>query len=278
MIGIILLAFGAFFEEVSDSIGKSKNISQEESPYTMGFLNYFWGAIFFILIYIFKSTDFVFSLASLPTFLLRAFLEILQSYITVLAIIKADRTTFSFVRIGTIPLLLVFDLILSYKIGFYPIIGMLVIITALVIVFINKNIKKEGIFLIIFTAINAVFTISLYKYDITHYNSVLAEQLFIKIILLVFFFIFAKIMSKENPLRFLTKPIFFIQSASIGFGGIFTSYAYGFAPASIIMTGERSLSVFWSLITGKIYFKEKNIILKFGIFILLFVGLFLLTK
>jgi drug/metabolite transporter (DMT)-like permease len=278
MMGILLVMFGSFFEEASDCIGKDKACCHEESPFTMGFLNLFWGVIFFIAIIIYKNNEFVFSLDSLPTFMLRAFLEIIQSYITILAIIKADRTTFSFIRIGTIPLLLLVDLFLGYKIGYYPMAGMAVIILVFIIVFLNSRIKKNGVYLIIFTAINAVITISLYKYDITHYNSVAAEQLLIKIILLIFFFIFAKMKSKENPLKFLTKPIFFIQSISIGFSGIFTSYAYGFAPASVILTAERSFGVFWSLITGKAYFKEKHLLLKILIFLLVFVGLFLLAK
>ena len=67
MIGIILMLFGTLFSEVSDSIGKEEVKEKKESVYTMGFLNLFWGALGLITIGLLRN-DFVFSMASLPTF------------------------------------------------------------------------------------------------------------------------------------------------------------------------------------------------------------------
>ena len=277
MLGPILISIGTFFEEVSDSIGKDKVKHHLESPYTMAFLSLFWAAIIFTLISVFKADGFVFKLASLPTFLLRAFLEVGQMYVSIMAIVKADRSTFSFVRTITIPFLLIVDLILGYQIGFMPTVGIGVIIVTLGVLFFNHGIKKTGLGFVLFSAINAVITISLFKYDITHFNSVAAEQLLINAILLTVFLLLAIFKAKENPLVFLEKPIFLLQSAAIGIGGVIESFGYNYGAASIMTAAKRSSAIFWSLLAGKVYFKEKHIIFKFAIFILLLGGFILLA-
>lgn len=277
MFGTILIFIGTFFEEISDSIGKNQVNARKESASTMAFLSLFWGAVFFTLISIFQNDGFVFKLASLPTFSVRAFLEIIQTYVSILAVVRADRSTYGFVRTITIPLLLMVDFALGYKIGFLPITGILITIIALLIIFLNKGIKKNGIGLVVFSAVNAVATISLFKYDITHFNSIAAEQLFINLILLLFFIVLAIIGARENPLTFLKKPIFFLQSFSVGMGGVIESFGYNYGAASIMTAAKRSSAIFWSLLSGKVYFKEKNAILKFVIFILLLIGLALLS-
>jgi len=277
MLGPILISIGTFFEEVSDTIGKDKVKHHLESPYTMAFLGLFWGAVIFTLISVFKADGFVFKLASLPTFLTRALLEVVQMYVSVMAIVKADRSTFSFVRTITIPLLLIVDLILGYQIGFMPTIGIGVIIVTLGVLFFNHGIKKTGLGFVLFSAINAVITISLFKYDISHFNSVATEQLLINAILLTVFLLLAIFKAKENPLVFLEKPIFLLQSAAIGIGGVIESFGYNYGAASIMTAAKRSSAIFWSLLAGKVYFKEKHITFKFAIFILLLGGLVLLA-
>lgn len=277
MFGIILVAIGTFFEEVSDSIGKIKVNLRQESPYTMAFLSLFWGTVLFALIGLIKKSSFVFSLASWPTFTLRAILEIIQLYVSVFAIIKADRTTFSFIRTITIPLLLLVDLALGYKIGLIPVAGISLIVIALFIAFSNHGLKKQGLGFVIFSAVNAVITISLFKFDIAHFNSVVAEQLFMNLILLAFFSSLALIRAKENPFSFLTKPVFCWQSAAMGLGGVVESFAYNFGAASIMTAAKRSSAIFWSLLSGKAYFREKNFAFKIFIFSLLLAGLILLS-
>lgn len=277
MIGIFLMFVGNFFVEISDSIGKNKVKKHEESNFTMGFLTLFWSTIFFLILSLIKDENFIFLSASLPTFLTRVVLEIVQTYISVLAIVRADRSTYGFVRTLTIPLLFLVDIFLGYNIGVSSVLGMGILLLALLILFLNKGIKKEGIGLVIFSALNAVATISLFKYDITHYNSVAAEQLVLHIILLFFFMIFALFKAKENPFTFLKNPIFFLQSFSVGVGGVIESFAYNYGAASIMTAAKRSAALFWSLLAGRVYFRESNLFLKGIIFFLLVLGLVFLS-
>ena len=276
MIGLILVLTSTFFEEVGTSIGKFKVGRHVESIYTMGFLSLFWGTVF-LIVSGFVRDGFVFSMSSLPTFSIRVVLEIAQAHVSILAITTADRSTFGFVRIGTIPLLLAIDIFLGYAIGPNQIIGIGMIIAGLVILLINHGIKRKGLWLVAFTAVNAAITISLFKYDITHFNSVESEQGIIMIILMAYFFVMAILVKKEDPIKFLKKPIFLVQSLSSGIASVLMSFAYLFASASIITTAKRSLTILWSILSGKIYFHEKNLIVKIVSYLFIVLGLVFLV-
>jgi hypothetical protein len=198
-------------------------------------------------------------------------------YFSIFAIIKADRSTFNFIRTGTIPLLLIIDLFLGYSIWLSPIIGIIIITITLCILWFRKELNKKGIGRVIACTVNAALTISLFKYDISHFNSIAAEQLFINIILLISFFIFDRIKFRENPILFLKKRIFLWQSLAVWIGGVIESFAYNYGAASIITTAKRWLAILWSIITGKMYFKEKHIVFKILILIPLLVGVIFLV-
>jgi drug/metabolite transporter (DMT)-like permease len=274
MLGIILISISSLFHEVGASIGKRKIEKKEESIYAMAFLSYFWSSFWFLGVMIFRH-DFVFSLASLPTFLTRAVLEIILTNISITALVRADRTTFGFVRTSTVVMLLLVDLALGYSVSITQMAGMAIISLTLLIVFMNHGINKTGLNFVILSAIGAVATISLFKYDISHFNSVEAEQLLMNIILMAYF---SRIAMKggEHPIKMMAKPIFFGQSFADGLGTVFGSFAYNFAPASVIAAGGRSTSAFFSILSGNIYFHEKNVLMRLVIFLMLAVGIFLL--
>jgi multidrug transporter EmrE-like cation transporter len=276
MFGVLLSTLGNLFGEISSSIGKHEVWKKKESIYTMGFLNTFWGVIIFLIIILAKR-EFAFSLESLPTFSIRAILEVLQAHFTIKAICISDRSTFGFIRAITIPLLLVVDLALGYSIGTFQYMGIFLILVAFVVVFVNHGIKKEGAFFILFTSVNAVLTISLYKYNITNFNSVESEQFLIYAILVAYFIFMTFYLKNENPFKLILKPIFFGQAASQGIGSLLLSFAYVFAPASVIIAVKRSSSVLWSVVFGRVYFHEKHIVIKIFCMLLIIAGIALLA-
>ncbi len=276
MMGLLLVLVATLFGEASASIGKDEIKKQKESVYTFGFLSLFFGWVFIVLFGLIKGS-FIFSLDSLPTFSARVILEIFQITVTIFAVRVADRSTMGFLRIITIPLLLLVDIFIGYSIYPAQIFGMLLIVISLIILFMNHGIKKSGVALVVISAVNAVITTSLYKYDITNFNSVEAEQGLISFILMVYLFLMAFFVEKEDPIKFFKKPIFFTQSLLGGVSGAIISFAYMFAPASIIMTGKRASSILWSILSGSVYFHEKHFVLKILSFILILVGLILLV-
>ena len=114
MFGILLALTSTAFEEVANSIGKKQVQDRIASYYTFGFLTLLFGTAF-LLVEGFVRGQLIFSLASLPTFLPRLALEILQAYVTVRAITYSDRGDFGFFRTLTIPILLGLDILLGYS-------------------------------------------------------------------------------------------------------------------------------------------------------------------
>src|SRR3989344_1215301 len=276
MLGVILATIGGLFEEASSAIGKFEVSKHRESVYSMAFLGMFWGVFFYLGIGIFRHS-LVFSLASLPIFLTRAVFEIIQVYVSTYATIKSDRSTFAFVRTITIPLLLAVDLFLGYAFKENQIVGITLIIGVFILLLLNKGIKKDGMILTVFSAVNAVITISLFKYDILHYNSVEAEQTLMFAILLSYFFGADIVRAKENPLRLLVKPIFFAQSATQGIATVLSGFAFLFAPPSVIIAASRSSAIVWSVVSGNRIFKEDHIVLKIVLLALCIVGIIFLS-
>ncbi len=276
MLGVIITFFSTFFDEIGSVITKVKLNQKQISIYSIGMINYLAVAIFFIMVNIVKW-EFKFSSASLPTISIRVIFEIILTTIVFRAVAQADRSTFGFVRVITIPLLLMVDFLLGYKINNWQFIGIGIIIFSLVLIFLLHGIKEQGAWLSLLTAVLAVVTISLYKYDITHYNSVAAEQIIIYLFLIPYLWLMAFFKAKENPFSFFRQKIYCYLSLANLAPALLISYAYAFAPASIILSAYRSSSVFWSMVSGKVYFKEAHLLIKAICLILLVGGIILLA-
>lgn len=277
MIGILLAAISSGFIEASDTLGKKAVRAREASVYTFGFLDTLVGALLLIGIGIFRDTLY-FSPESLHTFLPRLFLEVLQAHVMVLAVVKADRGDFGIIRSITMPLLLMVDIALGYALAPAHILGICIIITGTAVLFYWEWRSSKALWLLLFSAVNAVATISLYKYDITHFNSVESEQSIIMLVLLLYFFVLARVWGKQNPLALLRKPKFALMSLSSGAADVTLSFAYLFAPASIILTAFRATSVLFAIASGRYFFREKRIHLKLMVAGAVIVGLILLTR
>jgi len=277
MIGVILTAISNIFGEIRTSIGKYEIEHSKESLYAMGFLNSIWVFVFLLILGYFREGGFIFSLESLPTFLIKAVLEVVIILISINAIVKADRSTFSFIRTLTIPLLLVVDIILGYNITLTQIIGVSMVVIALLFLFTNHGLSKEGKLLTLSGSILSVITLSLYKYNITHYNSVEAEQTLTFLIIIVTLVVIAWIHKKENLFKYLTHKTFMMQSIASGLSGSFISFAFLFAPASIITTSNRSFEIITSMISGRAVFHEKHIVIKIIALALIITGIILVV-
>ena len=164
--------FGTFFEEANNSL--VKHSSKKISLSTVGLLTSATATIIFAISIIYKyfSTELIlsFSILSIPLLIVRLIAEIIQSYITIKALSICDRTTFATIRIVTIPLLFLVDIVLNYQFSIFSIIGIGIIISTFLIFQIkNQTLNPLGWKLTLFTACNAVFTISAFKYSIHYY-------------------------------------------------------------------------------------------------------------
>ena len=277
MFGIILTGLGTFFGEVSTSIGKFEVAKRKEAIYGIAFLNLASASLIFLLIVLFNPKSFVFSLASLPFFIPRLLFESLQFFLTTKAIFHADRSTSGFLAILTFPLLLLVDINLGYTFSIYQYIGIGILTLLFIVFFTDHDFSKKGAKFALFAAVNAVITISLYKYNITNFNSVVGEQLVIASLLFLLFFFVLIFTTKKNPFNLFRHKIFVTQSVLDGIGAILMSFAYMFAVASVISGAKRSFSVLWALFSGNYFFKEKHFLIKLALAILLSLSVILLA-
>lgn len=275
MFGILIALISSACNELSDTIGKKEVGDGVATYYTFGFLSLLFGTIALVAIGAWRH-DFLFSLASLPTFIPRVLLEIVQAHVGVLAIVRSDRSDFGPLKTLTIPLLIVVDILLGYAITPQQMFGMGLISLAIFILLFYERFRTKALPFILFTAVNAVATISLYKYDIAHFNSVESEQVLVQLVLLLYFFLLASLVGRENPLSFLKQRAFLVQAMASGPISSLGSFAYLFAPASIITAALRAFAVLFSLLSGRLYFKEKGLIVKIVIFLGILMGLILL--
>lgn len=277
MFGVLLASIGTLFEEISTSLGKWEITRRAESPFMLGFLQLVGGGIIFLGIALLQPGSFVFSIASFPTFLPRVVLEVIQAHVTVVAVAAANRSTFGFIRILTVPLLLGVDAFLGLTPTTFQLLGIALIITTFVILFRNHGIERAGAGLVLFSAVNAVATLSLYQYDIRNFNSVVGEQLPVYAALVAYFVIASIVVTREHPFRFLIRRASLAQSLAMGVGDAAESFAVLFAPISIVLAAKRSSSILWSVIAGRLTFHEGRIALKATAVVLLAIGLVLLA-
>ena len=275
MLGILLAGISSAFDEIADSIGKRKISDGCESYYTFGFLTQFVSALSITAIG-FLFADLRFSLESLPTFIPRVLVSILMMQLAVIAMTKVDRGSFGFIRLATLPILLVTDILLGYSISSIQAFGIILIIIPIGILFYSDLSKMKGMLLALLVAVLAAISISLFKYDISHFNSVESEQAITSLFISLYFFLTATLIRGENPLAFLREKIYMVQTGSSGIAYIVNSFAYLYAPASVITTAFRGFSVLFSIIAGTFYFNERGFFLRGLLFVVILTGLLLL--
>lgn len=274
MFGIFLTSLGTLFDEVSATIAKTELAQRKENLYAIGFLAFFWSCLWFVGLVI-LGHDFAIHKDSIVFLGVRVVAEIVLVHAAIHALVKSDRSTYSFVRSGVIPLLLVIDLFLGYTVSTQQLVGIGLIVATVLFVWHSKNVKKSGMHYVVISSLLPILTITLYKYNITHYNSIISEQV-VSYTVLTLYFALRILWQGHNPLRLLFHKVFFIQSITQALGSILESFAFAYAPASIIITAKRSSSTIWSVVFGHRYFHEHHLVTKLLIALCLILGIVLL--
>src|SRR3989338_2303064 len=262
MLGGLLVFVGEGIQEISSSLGKQLLSRRELSYAFYGTLNYFLVAVFFLAVAFIGGQSLVFNSAAAGFFAARFFVEIAQAEVSLRALATADRTTFGFVRVLTIPLLLLVDLALGYPLSFLELSGIALVIVALSLYFLHEHTPRTGVGLTLFTAVNAVVGISLYKYNITHFHSVAFEQFYICVLISLYFLFRTKAHERSAFVQLLLQPKVIPQLFAHAAASVLVSFAYLYGAASLILALTRASTVFWSAVAGMLYFQEKKTVRK----------------
>lgn len=274
-----LLAFlGTFFEEATNTITKKQSLKY--NIIQVWIIISFFSLIFFFLWGVIKILIFHKHIYVNPhgLFLLwvRIFFEILQSYFTIIAIKKADRSTFALIRILTIPLLVIVDIILWYSFSFLSVLGLVIILLIFIIISLSKNkINFTWWWYVLFTTINAVITLSLFKYSISVYGDSVEFDQFIVIFCITLFYLTLLFKNKYKIPNVFKDRLFLLQWVSMWIATVLLSFSYLFFNASIATAIKRGGEMFWSILYWYKVFNEKNIKYKLLIAFFLFIWIVL---
>lgn len=278
MIGIFLQLLASGFVEISETIGKNNVRKQTESVWVMGFLNGLCATVgLVIVISLIRGWDSM-TLYAWPTLLIRMGMELVHAVLTLTAIVQADRSTYGFIRVGTIPLIILVEMLLfGVFLSGWQIIGILLICTAMLFLALNHGLSKKGIWYVLIGTVMAAVQIPLFRYNITHGNSVELEQLIIVATTCVLFLIVAKRkkLISTKILRNHTKWL--IPSSFYGLGVVIAGYAFLFAPASVLTATARAAGIMAAVLAGHWMFKEKHFVVKIIGFIGCAAGVILLA-
>ncbi len=277
LFAIILILGGSILSEVSSSLGKYTVNQKVVGLFSLGFLNSLIGFGLFAGTIAFQPEAWKFSSASVPILAARIVLDCFQLYWTLKATAAATRGTFGLVRSATIPLVLIADLLLGYTLGPWMLVGMALIFSTLVILAALGDLDGKGLKYVALSAVNAAVTITLFKYNITHHNSVATEQTIVMACMALVFLLLA-IRAKERLFQAFRHPLLVAEGSSLGGAGLLDAFAYTFVPASVAITMIRALSVFWSIVFGKAYFKEAHFVPKLVGCVVIILGIVLLTR
>jgi len=253
------MIFGTLFVEASHTISKKVLSHRLVDAISLSFVNHlgFLG-ILFVQVLLFPDT-FVFSMASVPTVIVRTLLEIIQAWLIIEALSKASRSTFGFLRVLTIPLLLVADIfLLSTNISMQQYLGIAVIILTSLWMFRHNGKDRKGMWVVLAGSLNAVITLSLYKYHIQYFNSVAGEQLVVGAGTMIGLFLIERFRYKRNPFSSLKEKIVLKEMAFLGTAAVMISYAYSFLAISVVTALNRALAIVWSVMFGHKYFHEDH--------------------
>lgn len=267
MIWLVLWFIATLFGELNNSITKEKTKNYHYMK--VGVVTMTISIIIYAIVALYKYYSWTmtlnFAVASIPLLAVRLVLEIAQTKITLLALKKCDRSTFSILRILTIPLLVFVDIILGYNFTQNSLIWIWIILFAFFIFNTNtKTFDWKWWYYALFTAVNAVATISLFKYSISHYwNSVEIDQWIMRVWVLIFFLISNYKRDKLSGYEILKEEkIFYVQAIVISISGLMLSYVYVYLNASEATAVKRVWEMFWAIIAGAMFFNEKQVIKK----------------
>lgn len=259
MFGILLTLVGTIFEEAGNSLAKAGVKLKIESVDTLGFLSNFLTSIFFLALVAIRWQYQHIDVWS--TLGLRLIVEIILAWFTVRAIAVCSRSTFGFLRVATIPLLLIVDTLMGYSLDAYQIAGILLITFMLFFLYANHGFEKRGLFFLIMASLLPVITCTLLKFNLNHGNSLELEQAIIGTVLTIYFYT-QTWRRRENPFKFFTKPLLLAQVSFHALAGVILSFGFNLINPSIHMAAKRSTSVMASLASGRFVFHEKKMGIK----------------
>jgi len=254
---MLLVAVGSLLTEASTSLGKFAVGRKWEHESVMGLMNNIWTLGYFVVIIVLSPESFHIESATTPLLVLTTILIVMQTVATLSAVRLASRSTFGMIRTLTIPLVAGIDIFTGAPLSSSKLFATALMFGAAAWLYRNHGFSPRGALITLYTAVNAAITISLVKVILNMGTNIAAAQSIFITANCVVLFLWARKHASGKQAK-LHANLLTLQSGAYGLGGLLESYALVLAPASIVTTASRALSVLWAIIFGKAVFEERH--------------------
>lgn len=258
---IVLILVWTFFSEIWAV--KMKKLWKQISPFQKWLiLSFFQSITSLLLLFFTQNRSFEITILSILFTIFLIVWWYLFKIFAIKAIETADRSTNTIFSILTIPLLLIWDILIWYDISSYQIIGVIFITVIILTTSINWTMSLKWLKYILITNVIAFFNVTFLKYNITYFTSV--ETLVFIISWFTFWVFLVDILfreGRESIISCLNKD-YMIFWLFAGINWILVNFAYLFGPASVINAIKKVSVMIWGVVFGKLIFKEINFVKK----------------
>lgn len=275
MITVLLATISSFIDQLGFSIIKKVENDEvhTQDVWTTALITWLSSSILIFVITVVKG-KYLLDQSIVWIFIPRIILEIIQLYVTFKALKIAELSSFNFIRVFTIVLVVIFELIfLKTSPDLYQYLGILITILAVAYTFRHGIKQIAGSKFILLSTINAGILVVLTRYQFQHNDPYLNESIVRVFSILILFSI--SMFKNKFKFRINKKSLLLLPTKSLV--GILNLTALSLGNAAIYTTAERGGSLLSSVIVGHKVFKETSLGEKLGVALALSIGIILLT-
>jgi len=274
---VILASVSSYIEQLGSAVSKDVMDARDLNVdvWSSAMLSLLFGSLF---VFAGLLVNFGLSGVSLDpgyiwTFFPRIALEMLQLYVTYTALKIADLSTFGFIRIITIVLVVALEFVfMGVLLRPLQYLGIIIVMASIFAIFRSGKSNSAGWKFALMSAVNGALLITLTRFQFNHINPFLNESI-VRVVCLIILLVIVLFTGKAR--KTLPKKILWLVPFR-SLAGLLNLLALNFGNASIYATVERGGSVVSAVLVGHNYFKEKSFREKLVISLVIFSGIVLL--
>jgi uncharacterized membrane protein len=256
---VLFASISSFIDQLGSAVSKDvmDPAAANLDVWTSALLSLLFGSLIIFMVFLFKVGlgGVILDTGYIWTFIPRVALEILQLYVTYTALKISDLSTFGFIRVISIIVVVISELVFMgvlLKPGQY--LGIFIVLLSILAIFRSGKSKTDGWKYSLASAVNGALLLTFTRFQFNHINPYLNESIVRAFCIVI---VLGIILISGKGLAVLPKKILWLAPFR-SLTGLLNLLALNFGSASIYSTSERGGSVVSAVLVGHSYFKEKS--------------------
>jgi len=164
-----------------------------------------------------------------------------------------------------IPLLLVLDILLGYEITARHILGGIMLLGMLIYIIYKGDFSMKGIKYVIAANLLSVLTITAFKYSTSYFGSTELVNFYSALFAGGLFVVIVGRTKGIKGILKICKPKYLAFASLYGIASVLNAAAYKYMISSMVIACKRFFAMMFGIISGKLYFQEKNLLKKISV-------------